>query len=149
MINEFDGAPREECPHPYSDDYMIFDERTGHYILTEKYAFEQLGLELYEDVNDRNSANQQTAVNAILRRCSTLIYNFIHQCSAHDRRQDYIIATSPIMRQIIMEAMGEQLYYMSQVGDLSRSTDPEKRKRAIDKGAAEMLINSGICYSGV
>lgn len=149
MINEFDGAPRRECPHPYSDDFMIFDEKTGHYVLTEKYAFERLGLELYEDVNDRNSVNQQIAVSAILRQCSNLIYNFIHQFSVYNKRQDCIIATSPRMRQVIMEAMGEQLLYMAQVGDLSRSTDMEKRKLAIDENAKTMLINSGICYSGV
>lgn len=149
MNNDFNGTPRKECPHPYSDDFMIFDEETGHYILTEKYAFERLGLELYEDVNDRNNVNQQIAVSAILRQCSNLIYNFIHQFSVYNKRQDCIIATSPRMRKIIMDAMGEQLLYMSQVGDLSRSTDIEKRKLAIDENAKTMLINSGICYGGV
>ena len=48
-----------------------------------------------------------------------------------------------------MEAMGEQLLYMAQVGDLSRSTDPAKRKLAIDENAKTILINSGICYCGV
>lgn len=149
MINELSGTPRGECVRPYSDDYMIFDERSGHYILTEKYAFEQLGLELYEDVNERTSANQQTAVQAILRQCSNLVYNFIHKCSLYNKRQDCIIATSLRMRQVIMEAMGEQLSYMSMVGDLSRSTEPEKRKLAIDENAKTILINSGICYGGV
>lgn len=137
------------CPHPYSDDFMIFDEMTGHYVLTAKFALDRYGLELYESVNERNSTNAQIAVNAILRQVSNLIYNFIHNFSIYNKRQDCIIATDPRMRKVIMEAMGEQLLYMSQVGDLSRSTDPEKRKLAIDETAKEILINSGICYSGL
>lgn len=135
--------------YPYNDEYMTFDVLTGHYVLTEKFALERYGLELYESVNDRNSANAQIAVNAILRQVSNVIYNFVHEFSVHNKRQDCIIATAPHMRNVIMQAMGEQLVYMSQVGDLSRSTDPEKRKLAIDENAKRILIDSGICYCGV
>ena len=143
--------PNHNCVDckPYSDDYMTFDELTGHYVLTEKFALERYGLELYEDANDRNSSNQQIAVQAILKQCSNLIYNYIHQFSIYNLRQDCLIATVPHMRNVIMQAMGEQLVYMSQVGDLSRSTDLEKRKLAIDENAKNILLNSGICYSGV
>ena len=134
---------------PYSDDYMTFDEATGRYVLTEKYMLDRYGLDLYNRANERNSTNQQLAVQAILKQCSNVIYNFIHGYSIHNRRQDHIIATVPAMRNVIMDALGEQLIYMSQVGDLSRSTDPEKRKLAIDENAKNILINSGICYCGV
>ena len=135
--------------NPYNDDFMTFDEITGHYVLTEKFALDRYGLELYESVNDRNSANAQIAVSAILRQVSNIIYNFVHQYSIHNKRQDYILATVPSMRNVIMQAMGEQLLYMSQVGDLSRSTDPEKRNLAVDENAKRILIDSGICYCGV
>lgn len=135
--------------YPYNDDFMTFDELTGHYVLTEKYAFEQLGLDLYGDINDRNSINAQIAVSRILKQCSNMIYNFVHEFSIYNQRQDFIIANVPTMRKIIMEAMGEQLLYMSQVGDLSRSTDSDKRRLAIDENAKNLLINSGICYCGV
>ncbi len=137
-----------EIIKPYSDDYMIFDEATGHYVLTGKFALDLYGLELYEDVNDRNSVTQQLAVQAILKQCSNLIYNFIHNYSFYNQRQDFLIATRRQLRNTIMDAMGEQLLYMSQVGDLSRSSDPEKRKFAIDENAKNILLNSGICYSG-
>lgn len=135
--------------YPYNDDYMTFDEIFGQYVLTEKFALERYGLELYESVNERNSANAQLAVSAILRQVSNIVYNFIHQFSVYNKRQDHIIATNPNMRNVIMQAMGEQLLYMTQVGDLSRSTDPEKRKLAVDENAQRILIDSGICYSGV
>ena len=150
MYYNFDGTPLiQTCIQPYDDDFMTFDELTGHCVRTEKYAFEKLGLDLYEDVNDRNSINAQIAVSRILKQCSNIIYNFVHDFSIYNNRQDYLIATVPKMRKIIMEAMGEQLLYMAQVGDLSRSTDPAKRKLAIDENAKTILINSGICYCGV
>lgn len=149
MVYDFNGNPLNNCPQPYDDDYMTFDKITGHYVLTEKYALEEYGLDLYTDANDRNSTNAQLAVKAILKQVSNLIYNFIHGFSIYNKRQDYIIATAPHMRKVIMDAMGNQLLYMSQVGDLSRSTDAEKRNLAIDENAKSILVNSGICYCGI
>ena len=78
-----------------------------------------------------------------------MIYNFIHSYTIYEKRQDLMIATNPHLRSVIQQAMGEQLIYMHEVGDLSRSTDKEKRELAIDENAKQILINSGICYSGV
>lgn len=56
---------------------------------------------------------------------------------------------------MIMRAMGEQLLYMSMVGDLSRSTDPQKRNFSIDENAKRVLeqtlpeIRKSILYGGV
>lgn len=148
-MNNFDGTPLNDCPKPYSDEYMTYDEMTWHYVLTSKFALDRYGLDLFENVNDRNAANVQLAVNAFLKRVSTLVYNFIHNYSVDDKRQDYLIAHNDCLRAVIQQAMGEQLAYMHEVGDLSRSTDPEKRARAIDDSVKDILINSGICYSGV
>ncbi len=138
-----------DCPQPYSDEYMIFDETTGHYVLTSKFALDRYGIDLFEGINDRNSANVQIAVSAFLKQVSNMIYNFIHSYTIYEKRQDLMIATNPHLRSVIQQAMGEQLIYMHEVGDLSRSTDKEKRELAIDENAKQILINSGICYSGV
>lgn len=148
MYQNFSGIP-QGCPQPYSDEYMIFDEMTGHYVLTSKYALDRYGIDLFEGINDRNSANVQIAVSAFLKQVSNMIYNFIHSYTIYERRQDCMIATNPYFRFVIQEAMGEQLVYMNMVGDLSRSTDKEKRELAIDENAKQILINSGICYAGV
>lgn len=144
----------QNITYPYNDDFMIFDEELGQYVLTEKYAFEKLGLSLFESANERNSPNAQIAVKRILVQCSNMIYNYIHQFSFYNRRQDYWIATLPSARRMIMRSMGEQLLYMSMVGDLSRSTDIEKRRFAIDENAKRILEQTlpeiGVCiiYGG-
>ena len=150
MDQNFGGEPQcNECPQPYSDDYMIFDEMTGRYILTAKYALDRYGIDLLGTINERNSANAQIAVDAFLRQVSNVIYNFIHSYTMYEARQDWVIAHNPRMRAVIQQAMGEQLIYMNMVGDLSRSTDRDKRALAIDENAKLLLINSGICYAGV
>lgn len=134
---------------PYDDEYMVFDQMTGHYVLTSKYVLDTYGIDLFDGVNDRNSVNAQIAVSAFLKRVSRIVYNFIHEYSLYDQRQDYLIAHNEYLRAVIQQAMGEQLVYMCDKGDLSRSTDREKRALAMDDNAKQILINSGICYSGV
>lgn len=150
MIFNFDGTPLVKSPNePYSDEYMIFDEMTGHYVLTSKFALDRYGIDLFEGANDRNATNVQLAVSAFLKQVSNMIYNFIHDYSIYNQRQDFLIAHNAQLRAVIQQAMGEQLVYVHTVGDLSRSTDKEKRALAIDENAKQILINSGICYSGV
>ena len=134
---------------PYDDEYMVFDQMTGHYVLTSKYVLDTYGIDLYDGVNDRNSANAQIAVSALLKRVSNMVYNFVHDYSIYNERQDFFIAHNDHLRAVFQQAMGEQLVYLQTVGDLSRSTDREKRALAIDENAKQILINSGICYSGV
>lgn len=142
--------PYENCKTmPYNDDYMLFDELSGHYVLTSKFALDRYGIDLYGEINERNSANAQIAVNAFLRQVSNVIYNFIHSCTVYEKQRDFEIAHNANLRKAIMEAMGEQLVYMSMVGDLSRSVDKEKRSLAIDENAKQILIDNGLCYSGV
>ena len=126
--------------YPYSDEYMTFDEDSSRYVLTSKYAFEQLGLNLDEAVNERNATTAQIAVKRILKQVSNVIYNFIHEHCISDCLRDQVIAKCPSARKIIQEAMNEQLIYMSFKGDLSRSTDPEKRKLMIDENAKAALL---------
>lgn len=133
--------------YPYNDDYMIFDSSSNQYILTQKYALEQLGINLAEMVNERNAINQQIAANRILKIVSNQIYNFIHTYCMNDHLRDCVIALMPSARNIIKEAMSEQLLYVVLKGDLSRSTDPIKRQNAIDENA-KAVLNKNVCEVG-
>lgn len=126
--------------YPYSDHYMTFDETSNRYILTEQYALEQLGINLAERVNERNSNNQQIAVKRILRTVSNQIYNYIHLHCVNDALRDVVIAKVPSARAIVQEAMGEQLVYMALKGDMSRSTEKDKRELFIDENAKNILL---------
>lgn len=141
--------------YPYSDEYMTFDENMNRYVLTEKYALEQLGLNLSEAVNERNSNNQQIAVRAILNRISTQVYNYIHEHCISDCLRDCVAHKIPSARKILMQAMGEQLFYVASKGDLSMSTDLQKRVYSMDENAKSTLLRTlpevgySLLYTGV
>lgn len=130
---------------PYSDDYMIYDERSGHYILTEKALVDKIGFNLRARMNEIALVNPETALNSFLRTVSDMIYQFIHEHSLNNRRQDMLIATVPELREVIQRAMEYQALYVSNVGNLYLSTKPEERAVAIDYLAQSVLGNVVPC----
>lgn len=134
--------------YPYSDDFMKFDEPTQRYILTEQDVRENL------DINLQKRLLNSDAINTVLRQVSTQVYSYIHKFNANNRWQDYVISKTKKGREIIKEAMEQQLIYFLTNGDLSRSTDPNKRLLWFDETAKETLmqpipeIGCSICYTG-
>ncbi len=136
--------------YPLSDDFMIYDYTTHHYVLTEEDVMTNLGINLAARMNNEN------AVSALLRQISRQVYSHIHAytyqgCGAI---KEYIIATTEKGRQVIKEAMEQQLIYVLAVGDLSRSTDPNKRVLSFDRTAELVLLETipelgtSILYTG-
>lgn len=143
-----------EITYPYNDEYMIFDEITRRYVLTEKCITDSLGIDIVGRINGRNAINQQVMIKRLLKLVSNHIYNFIHTYNVNTAKQDYYIATVPSLRKIIQTAMEEQFLFVSQVGDLSRSSDPQKRLQYIDEQAKMTLgqivpeLGRSILYTG-
>lgn len=134
--------------YPYSDEHMIYDYDTHHYILTEAFAMQELGINL------SSILKSDTAVKRALKQASNHVYRFIHSHNTAEEFQDYIIAKTEMGRKIIKEAMAEQLTYLMMCGDASRVLDVEKRALYIDDNAKEILmrvipeIATSICYTG-
>lgn len=127
--------------YPYDDEYMIFDKTTGRYILTEKCVIERIGIDLSARLNERNGINPTALIQRYLKRTSTMVYNYIHQHN-DSRIQDLLIAKVPSLRRIIQEALEDQFLYIATVGDISLSTDKEKRELSIDKNCKEDLLQT-------
>jgi hypothetical protein len=125
--------------YPYSDEYMVFDEKTNRYVLTEKYILDAYGIDLQSIVNDRNAINPQAMSERVLRMVSNAVYNEIHKYNVNTQVQDQMITYVPSARDKIQRAMAEQFLYFMENGDLSRSTLPEKRALSFDKNALAVL----------
>lgn len=140
---------------PYSDDYLFYDEITGHYVLTEKALIEKVGLNLRARMGDRSLITPEIAIKSFNTTVSDMIYQFIHEHNVDNARQDMLIATVPELRRIIQRAMELQAVYVSVQGNLYLSTKPEERAVAIDYLAKSMLgtavpcLGVSILYSGV
>lgn len=126
---------------PYSDAYMRYDELKHRYILTPKCVLDELGIDMEARLSAKGSANPQATINALLDRVSALTYRFIYAHNIDNEAQRYAIETLPSARRILFEAMKAQLTYVMAVGDLSLSSDKNKRLQYMDDVAAEMLEN--------
>lgn len=67
------------CTQPYSDDYMIWDENTKHYVLTEKALIEKVGLNLRARMGERSLITPEVAIQSFNTTVSDMIYQFIYE----------------------------------------------------------------------
>lgn len=145
----------QNFPRPYSDDYLFYDEQSGHYVLTEKALIENAAVNLRERMAEGAIVTPEAAIKSFTRTVSDMIYQFIHEHNVDNARQDCLIATVPQLRQIIQKAMEYQAVYVMNVGNLYLSTKREEREIAIDYLAQSVLGNTVQClgvsilYAGV
>lgn len=138
-----------------NDDYLRYDELTGHFVLTEKALKENVGLDLRSRLGEGATVNPEAVINRFLQLTSDMVYGFIHKHNFNDKRQDEIIAKTASGREIIRRAMEYQALYMANVGNLAYSTKPDERAAAIDETCKEILNTTipeiGVCilYTGV
>ena len=120
---------------PLVDEYLDYDYATHRYVLTEKDVLENLAIDLNADFRP----DVKNSVEKFLKQVSTLVYGYIHSFSVNNLMQDFIIAKTEMGRKFIKEAMEQQLIYMLEVGDLSRSPDLNKRALWFDDNARRIL----------
>lgn len=137
------------CIKPYSDDYMVFDETTGHYVLTEKAIVERCGIDLRARLSQDATLIPEVIIKKLCRTVSDMIYTFIHDCGAYNHRQDCLIATRKELRDVVQRAMEYQMEFVLANGDLYMTVDNSEIGKEIHRMAQSELINSGLCYGGV
>lgn len=141
--------------YPYSDDYMRYDEITGHYILTERALIERLGMDLRARMSATSTVNPENVIENFLCTVSDMVYEYVHAFNVDNYRQDCWIAAVPEFRQILQKAMEYQAMYVSHVGNLYLSTDANERENAIDAlckgvlGTVVPRLGVSILYAGV
>lgn len=133
--------------YPYSDDLMIFDEKTYRYYLTET-ALETEGIYLRARLSRSALIDVTSVINGFVRTVTTHTYTFLHQFAQNISLQDRVIATNPRVRDIIYRVMVEQAKYVIRNGDMSLSPDPKEYRAYFAPNAGELIINSGLAYIG-
>lgn len=123
---------------PYSDDHMIFSENSGRYVLTPQAIQDRFGINLLDEA--KNDAYAEIAVNEVLDTVSLHVYNFIFSRSVHNDYQRQCINHLESGRSIVYEAMLRQFSYLKAVGDLTKSTDANKRALWFDTMAEQTLL---------
>ena len=140
--------------YPYSDEYMVFDEATKRYVLTTKYVYDKIGVDMEGALKEREAINPQILAQRFLTEVSDDIYDFIHKHNVNTVRQDYWIATVPSLRNIIQKAMEQQFVYSRLNGLLGYSADKDVQTQAVCPKAQNTLAQNvpelgiSILYTG-
>lgn len=124
--------------YPYTDDFMRYDLNSHRYVLTAKCVKTELGINLETEFK----TDIKNSINAFLLLVSQQTYNIIHNYSANNDMQDYIIAKTESGRKMIKEAMEFRLLYML--------TREEMHSEALESTILRSLpeIGTTICYAG-
>lgn len=133
--------------YPKKDEYMVYDFKAHRYVLTLKYVTDVLGIDLENRINSNGAVNGQAIINRILNTASVHVYNYVFEHNINRRAQEWIIAKCPSAREIVMQAMGEQLAYLLTVGDLTRSTKASERANYMDM-QAKSILDQDVCEIG-
>ena len=133
---------------PYSDEYMRYDYATHRYVLTLKYVTDVLGIDIQRRVSGGRAVVNQAVINSMLNTASLHVYNYIFNFNSNRRAQQWIIAKCPSAREIIKDAMAQQLAYLMSVGDLTRSPKEEDRIAYMDM-QAKIILDQTVNETGV
>lgn len=131
--------------YPLTDQNIRYDFSRHRYILTADYVTNVLCIDI--QARTQNSTNATAIINQLLNTASQHIYNEIMKYN-NTRALEWIIAKSPSARDIVMDAMSNQLIYILSVGDLSRSAKPEERAIWLDVQAKNILDNREVEETG-
>lgn len=140
---------------PYSDYEMTYDQRSHRYLLNEEYVLGVMNIDLKDILNTAESADMANAPGVFLGRISKLIYSYIYRIVAFKNSTERDLALDERNRDVLRDAMSEQVIYVLNNGDFSGFSGvnlqsgiaiDEKRIRAAEIAplARDILISAGI-----
>lgn len=125
-----------EKTYPYSDGDMTYSEKYHRYVLTAQAVRDHLGVDLEARLNTRGVADRAAVVPAFLNTISRELYSYIYSCSVKNAVQEYLAAKHPAAREIILEAMLEQVSYTLLNGDITKLSGVDIRRGTVMDGRA-------------
>ena len=129
---------------PHNDIYMIYSAEKHRYLLTLAYANDMRNINLLAfgdgEMNINNAADQ------VLDKVSRIVYNHIYRHVWHKYRTERALALESENRQILMDAMGDQLEWMVTNGDTYLNA--ERELPGICPLAHETLAAAGLLFPG-
>ena len=132
---------------PFNDDFLVFDEVSGRYIITER-GLEKKGIFLRSRIERFNVEYASIVINAYCETVANHIYTYISDFAVDPCRLAAVIAHSPALRRVIYNAQAEQAKFVYFNGDQTLSVKPEERTNYIAPLAAAALTNAHLTYAG-
>lgn len=114
--------------YPLSDDKMFYDYDKHRYILTEKCVLDELNVDLAYRLKTKGNAYSENYASTVLDQISLQVYNFIYQHNSQWLYVQMLLAKAPSARQVIKEAMKQQVLYFLMNGALDKYSGVDIRK---------------------
>ena len=114
--------------YPNSDELMTYDFNKHRYILTNKCVLDELNENLAERLNMRGSASAENVINSVLDLISLNVYNFIYSHTIQRFFVERILAKAPSARNVIKEAMKQQVLYFLVNGQIDKYAGVDVKK---------------------
>ena len=130
--------------YPYNDNSMIYDFKKHRYILTLDYVKNVLGIDIEARLSANNTVNATTVFNSFLDNVSIQVYNYLYQYN-NSKIIQWIIAKHQSARDIILEAMRNQILYVIYNGDMGFSTKKEEQEVSLNIYAKQILDTQEVC----
>lgn len=119
--------------YPYSDELLFYDKTLHRYVLTPKAVLVSLNVNLADRLNNRGSNSAEDNASAVLRQISLEMYNFIYKHNSQWLYVQKLLAKCPSARDIIMQAMLQQVAYYLVNGQIDKFSGVDLRNgRAMD-----------------
>lgn len=141
------NAQRNTRIEPYNDDFLVFDEYSGRYIITEE-GLKRKGMFLRPRLERYPAVDANTVITAFCELAAEHIYTYLHTFSVAPHALDEYIAHSKDARMAIFNAEAKQAKFVYYNGDLTLSIKEEERRNYMSPTAAAILQNAGLTYSG-
>lgn len=132
---------------PYNDDFLIYDELSGRYVITEE-GLKRRGIFLRARLERHTSVDPTFVINAFCEAVANHVYTYMNDHTANPYRLAEVIAGNADLRGVIFRAQAEQAKFVYFNGDQTLSVKPEERLNYISPLAAAALRNAGLLYAG-
>lgn len=101
---------------------LIFNADTRRYYLTSDYVYNKLGTDLNKILYDGLDTNKATLVQRTIEYACDELYDFIENNAVSPRSSIYAITQNVAYHEAFKRALGYQLNYFIQNGDVSQES---------------------------
>lgn len=145
---------------PQNDYAMTYDKSRHRYILTTEDVLVNLNINLHAELRTNGlAADEANEADKLLDRVSRIVYQHIYSHASRPRKMERRLALDPGLRDIIREAMEEQLLYILANGDYTNLSGINTetgaaytesiRAATVSPIAGEILMNAGLLFVGI
>ena len=127
------------------DSDLVFNTSNKRYYLTADYVYNKLGTDLSKILYDELDTNKATLVQRTIEFACDELYDFLEDNAVSRQSSLYAVTVNAGMHDAIKRALGYQLLYFIQNGDVSQESG-HTMSETISARAIQLLRAKGVFH---